>query len=455
MSRVIVFAGPSISSAEARGILDADCRPPAAQGDVYRACLSRPKAIGLIDGLFGGVPSVWHKEILWAMSHGIHVFGASSMGALRAAELHGYGMVGVGSIFEAYRNGSLEEDDEVAVTHGPAEAGFPACSVAMVNIRETLQAAEIATVVGSELGGKLRRAAKNLHFVDRNWPRIIADVGIDASLEELRAFQQWLPGGMVDRKRIDARAMLGLMDAWLREDPAPKRVSYSFAHTDKWEEMTRRVEQDMPEDVCGPLAASALLEELKLQGSGRFESVRRAALLRAIAEQDIRHRPPGTVGEPYIEETAIAFRRERKLTGRELFLTWMTQAALEPPELHAFFAREASLRLFVARSAGIGSAHLLDELRSEGTLSELAARAAEKRTVLQDRGLESLDPRSLNIGLDALLTWFVEEVHDGQHLPDWDAAARLFGFRDAEEILRAATREYCFRDQIKQQHRTS
>ena len=63
------------------------CRP-SAQGDVYRVAQERPSAIGIVDGYFEGVLSVWHKEILWAMAEGIHVFGSASMGALRAAELH-------------------------------------------------------------------------------------------------------------------------------------------------------------------------------------------------------------------------------------------------------------------------------------------------------------------------------------------------------------------------------
>ena len=74
---------------------------------------------------------MWHREILYAMSEGIHVFGASSMGALRAAELHGLGMRGIGTVFEAYRQNvfapyppPFERDEEVAVMHGPPETGF-------------------------------------------------------------------------------------------------------------------------------------------------------------------------------------------------------------------------------------------------------------------------------------------------------------------------------------------
>ena len=73
------------------------------------------------------------------MSQGIHVFGSASMGALRAAQLWPFGMEGVGVIFESYRDGKLEDDDEVAMTHGPSEVGFVAASEAMVDIRPTVR----------------------------------------------------------------------------------------------------------------------------------------------------------------------------------------------------------------------------------------------------------------------------------------------------------------------------
>ena len=113
MSAVVVFTGPTITADDARRILDATYLPPAAAGDLYVQARERPLAIALIDGLFGTVASVFHKEILWAMHEGVHVFGASSMGALRAAELDQFGMVGVGAVYEAYRSESLVDDDEV------------------------------------------------------------------------------------------------------------------------------------------------------------------------------------------------------------------------------------------------------------------------------------------------------------------------------------------------------
>nr|UXE46071.1 hypothetical protein Hi04_10k_c5591_00011 [uncultured bacterium] len=120
---MVVFLGPSLDLDAARKELAADYRPPAAQGDVLLALRSGARRIGIIDGRFNDVPSVWHKEILLALEEGALVFGAASMGALRAAELHRFGMIGVGRVFEWYRDGVLCDDDEVAVIHGRLEHG--------------------------------------------------------------------------------------------------------------------------------------------------------------------------------------------------------------------------------------------------------------------------------------------------------------------------------------------
>ena len=106
--RACVFVGPTLRAEDLAPDGDIVVLPPVAQGDVYRAAQAQPSAIGIVDGYFEGALSVWHKEILWAMVEGIHVFGSASMGALRAAELHPFGMRGIGRIFEAFRDGELE-----------------------------------------------------------------------------------------------------------------------------------------------------------------------------------------------------------------------------------------------------------------------------------------------------------------------------------------------------------
>src|SRR4051812_10207513 len=209
---VCIFTGPTLSVADASIELDAVYLPPAGEGDLYRAALRRPQAIGLIDGLFQSVPAVRHKEILWAMSQGIHVFGSASMGALRAAELWPFGMEGVGVIFEAYRDGRLEDDDEVAIAHGPSEVGFVAISEAMVDIRPTLRRAEQDGIIPAEVGTALERIAKQLFYPTRSYAQLLNCArrnGLPAAV--LARFEQWLTGGKVSQKRQDALTMLRTM----------------------------------------------------------------------------------------------------------------------------------------------------------------------------------------------------------------------------------------------------
>ena len=70
---------------------------------VYLAAKSKYNVIGLVDAIFGNVPTVWHKEILYAIGRGCVVYGSSSAGALRAAELHAYGMYGIGLCYRLFR----------------------------------------------------------------------------------------------------------------------------------------------------------------------------------------------------------------------------------------------------------------------------------------------------------------------------------------------------------------
>ncbi|MGZ5959233.1 MAG: TfuA-like protein, partial [Myxococcaceae bacterium] len=95
---MIAFLGPSLPAAEARGLGELELRPPARRGDIWRALVRAPRAIALVDGVFEASPSVWHHELRAALDAGVRVFGAASMGALRAAELAAEGMRGVGCV---------------------------------------------------------------------------------------------------------------------------------------------------------------------------------------------------------------------------------------------------------------------------------------------------------------------------------------------------------------------
>jgi hypothetical protein len=233
--RAIVFSGPSLNPAVAPYVAGMEWRPPVRQGDVYRAALSRPDIIAIVDGYFEVTPTVWHKEILWAMAQGIHVYGAASIGALRAAELDVFGMKGVGQIYEMYRDGVLQDDDEVAVLHGPEYLGYPKLTEPMVNVRAAVQRAEVRGLITHSVSQTLVRLAKSIFFKQRTYDRVLevaASTGIDSAA--LRQFAVFLRDERPDQKLFDGQALMRVIKKDVA-DLVPLRVSYEFQATAAWE----------------------------------------------------------------------------------------------------------------------------------------------------------------------------------------------------------------------------
>ncbi|WP_051334219.1 TfuA-like protein [Mesorhizobium sp. WSM3224] len=276
----IVFCGPSLRAQDIAPYNGFEFRPPVRQGDLYAATLGGPRAIGVIDGYFDGQPAVLHKEILWALTRGIAVFGASSMGALRAAELHSFGMRGVGGIFEAYRDGELTDDDEVALIHGPPETGYIRLSEPMVNIRATLDQAVAQKVIDMPTGARLAASSKARFYWERTWPGVLADAGDPKMAEELAL---WLRTGKVDRKREDGLELLKEMDAFIRSGAAQAPPEFHFEWTENWHNAPWRNETASVGAKATP-EEDAILDELRLRGD--YARLRREALLRLLARSE-------------------------------------------------------------------------------------------------------------------------------------------------------------------------
>ena len=203
---VVVFLGPSLPPETAARILRADYRPPAKRGDIIDAAQGGARIITLIDGVFFQDCSVGHREILAALECGTRVIGASSMGALRAAELDTLGMEGVGRIYRLFRDGILTSDDEVALVFDP-ETGM-ALSEPLINIRCTLKKAEEEGVIGQETGSAVLATAQSRYFPDRTWEEIIAGTGPAKPGDELHRFRAFVRDHAVDQKMADAEEAL-------------------------------------------------------------------------------------------------------------------------------------------------------------------------------------------------------------------------------------------------------
>ncbi len=369
---VIVFTGPTLSPTEAARVIEAECRPPVAQGDVYRAALLHPQVIAIIDGYFERVPSVWHKEILWAMGQGIHVFGSASMGALRAAELAPFGMIGVGAIFEAYRDGTLEDDDEVAVLHGPPSVNYRAGSAAMVNIRATLTKAMANGIVPGQTCEVLLRTAKALPYPERSWPHLL-EIGFAQALPDIDGLRDWLPGNEVNQKREDALAMLRAIGELLAGNPGLKQVSYQFEETLHWEELVR-ASHDGTGD--GEVTADAIvLDELR-HDADALARAEAAAVGWWLASEQAR-------GEGFVVEAAAVLEESREFCSRNHLLDCDAVAAWRKTnpsaDLDRLLTKRALLRHAQGLAPGAVAACLLDYLHWSGDYTMLLERARSAR----------------------------------------------------------------------------
>ena len=448
-----VFLGPTLPVAQAREVLDAEYLPPVRQGDVYRAVVRRrPRAIGIVDGYFRQVPSVWHKEILWAMAEGVHVFGSASMGALRAAELEPFGMRGVGEIFAAFRNQDLEDDDEVALIHGPPEMGFPAVSEAMVNIRRTLQNARSEAVVSGSTQARLEEIAKSIFYPWRGYPEIIergAAEGLPKN--ELAALSVWLDHGRVDLKRKDALEMLVCMRDLLADDPAPKQVSYAFEHTTMWEAASAAI--DTTEDASAGEPArpieDCVLDEVRLDGTV-YEDLRRAALLRLLARRES-ERSDIDVAPSELKESATNFRVGHALhRGRDLD-QWLADRDLDRRDFERLLKDEVLVNKLCDALRGPIERCAIDQLRIGGDYARLVARARSKQQAL----LAAADHwNGGGGGLEELnaMAWYFRDRFGAALPDDIDACAARLGFNDGAAFRRAVLDEFRFQLLSKEAH---
>jgi hypothetical protein len=208
MGKPIIFLGPSLSHERARKIFDADYRPPARKGDFLRLAADFDvKLVGFVDGVFlQDYPPTPIEVYHLARKDGVLLAGAASLGALRAVELEKFGMVGIGKIFQLYKSGKLNADDEVAVTFAPEGGGYQLQSEAMIDIRYNLYLAHKKGVIGKKTKSVLAKLAKEIYFPHRNYTYIIEEARskYNSLGSEILSFGNYIMSNRKSLKEIDA-----------------------------------------------------------------------------------------------------------------------------------------------------------------------------------------------------------------------------------------------------------
>lgn len=393
----VVFVGPSLPEREVRRLHpEAVILPPVRQGDIVSVLRAhRPSAIGVIDGVFLSVLSVWHKELLLALDEGVALYGAASMGALRAAECAPFGMVGLGRIYDRFADGTLTRDDEVAVAHATAEFGHRTLSEPLVNLRFNLEDAAAAGVIPAELAAALIAEAAGVYFPDRSWPRLLASPLLtDHQRSDLKAH---LREHTIDHKAADARLLLRAMasrvtDKGTSPPPAPAVAPWTLEDTHYLQAL---VERDRWTPRQGePISQEAIARHALVTDPRAPELVQRA-LVDLLALVAARHLGLEAEGAE-LQQARASFMAERGLATEDDLARFWADNDLTEAEGDRLLADRATLdkavewlrltrfKLGVVRP-------LLDAYRRQGEYPARADAAAAAQR-LHGRGADGLPP---------------------------------------------------------------
>lgn len=183
MVKIIIYAGLSLPFSEAKDILDSTedieviYKRPIQRGDLTQVLKENPDIIGIIDGVFHQNSAVGHKEILNVLKNGIKVFGASSMGALRASELDTLGMVGIGYVYNQYASGEVDSDDDVAVMLD-SETLEP-LSEPLINMKYVFEKAVDEKILTIDEKDELMGIAKKTYYPKRSYAKTLSESSLD------------------------------------------------------------------------------------------------------------------------------------------------------------------------------------------------------------------------------------------------------------------------------------
>lgn len=383
----VVFLGPSLPLETAQAVLDATYLPPARQGGVVSAIqIHKPEVIGIVDGLFLQDLSVWHKEILFALERGIRVFGASSMGALRAAEMAPFGMVGIGWVYEQYASGVITNDDEVALAHGPAETGYRKLAEPLVNVRATLLAAQTEGLLDSAAYDKIVALVRRIYFPERNLNNIFRSIEEDGFSQPFVAqLRSFFAHRYVDVKRDDALLLL----TTLRDCAAgtsPLRPASDATRTRMFDALYHRDRAVLHQGTEIPLASISRYAALHLR---EFESLRFQALNRELAVFAAQMLGVAA-SEREIDAETRRFRAELGLSSEAGLDAWIAGNDLTQAEFQALMRELATCRkiqrwwLSVVGRREFKAKSLLDELRLKNRYQSVAAEAAAMQASVGD-----------------------------------------------------------------------
>jgi len=399
--RTHVFSGPSLPATDVPAVLPgAISHPPVRHGDLLSAPIGAGDRVVVLDGVFLQSASVRHKEICELLAAGVEVWGAASMGALRAAELGPQGMRGAGTVYRLFDAGLLERDDEVALVHTEPDDGCRALTVALVSVRMLVRRMRRNRLLTATEEATLVAAAECTSFSDRSW-RHVLDTADGLSDRARRAVEAAVtrPAATWDVKVRDAVRLLRRLarcpgpSPGAAEPPTPRTN-----HVERWRRRVRPCDDRL-------VTAAALY-------TVDYPALYRRVVLALIAQRgDI----SGEITDDDLEAHALAAVRRRGLLAlhrderellAELVRGFRWSGGLVPtPALSAAISATSGGGTVAALVDGAG--RLNDRLAGRGHHAEHSSRAALVRHLHRRWNVTELDTELATRGFRDLT-----ELHD-------------------------------------------
>lgn len=199
--RVVVFVGPSLPPSarpDANGLI---WYPPASRGDLDKLDLDPDVRVVLVDGYLIRQHPPSPTEVFELVARGHEVWGCSSLGALRAAELRNHGMHGFGWVYDRVVDRTITYDDELVATLDPRTN--EGTGLFLANVRFGLDQLVAANQVTQPQARSIIDGLRAVHFELRT-SALCRDLAMSAGLTE-PAIDHLLRS---DVKRQDALALV-------------------------------------------------------------------------------------------------------------------------------------------------------------------------------------------------------------------------------------------------------
>jgi hypothetical protein len=165
-----VYTGLSLDRRSALKILpDSRIMPPIIRGDLIKDIDNGVNIVVIIDGRFHQDLAVTPDEIMDALSCGIKVYGASSMGALRASELYPFGMIGHGLIYEHIVATPNFRDDFVAQVYSEDDDMIVKLSLNYIDLYMNLLELKKQKMLTAKDSYALLKLYSNIYYSERSW----------------------------------------------------------------------------------------------------------------------------------------------------------------------------------------------------------------------------------------------------------------------------------------------